>query len=120
MEKIMVVGLLTISLIALLLGIVLNRGIKNEEQKVEDLEDTLDNEVVFEFKEKEFDMVIKVSSEHEFMFFNKEQKQVGKLFFSGEKMIFEGDVDASAEQFFKVLLDKVINPYLDSSLHNYE
>lgn len=117
MKRAILIGVLTISLIVVLLSILLGILGKNEKrklQKSQDEEIIKQDEIVFRVEAP--DVLIELTSDYEFIFFNEEHKQVGKLSFSGEKMIFEGDVDVSAEQFFKVLLDKPINPYLESTI----
>ena len=45
------------------------------------------------------------TTSHYISFHNKENKEVGKLDFNGDKLVFEGNVEESAEKFIEFLLN---------------
>ena len=55
--------------------------------------------------------VASVSDQRIVTLYNKEGKKVGEIDFSGDKVIFEGSMDQSANSFFALLRD-IINPFL--------
>ena len=46
-------------------------------------------------------------------FSNKDNEEVGRLDFGGEKMVFKGKTKESAQVFFDWLLEHLVNPYLE-------
>jgi len=48
--------------------------------------------------------------------FHNKDKEVGRLEFSGKKMVFKGKTEESAKVFFDWLCEQLINPYIEEKL----